>query len=214
MTPHTNILRKLVRDGWATFESSSPDATEFTLSALGPVIQKTLIAPRPNARAALATDLEMQLHTDHPRARWIGWHCVSQSSEGGVSLLKDARLALWTLPASTRAALAEVTMGSHQVFPRDLERWPVVRNDLGVKDWIFFTPWFRREGADEHLNAFVAALDQVETERVVLEPGQVLLIDNSRMLHGRTAIGGDKDRLLIRHWVGHPKDNFDREGGR
>jgi alpha-ketoglutarate-dependent taurine dioxygenase len=214
MTPHTNILRKLVRDGWATFESSSPDATEFTLSALGPVIQKTLIAPRPNARAALATDLEMQLHTDHPRARWIGWHCVSQSSEGGVSLLKDARLALWTLPASTRAALAEVTMGCHQVFPRDLERWPVVRNDLGVKDWIFFTPWFRREGADEHLDAFVAALDQVETETVVLEPGQVLLIDNSRMLHGRTAIGGDKDRLLIRHWIGHPKDNFDREGGR
>jgi hypothetical protein len=34
------------------------------------------------------------------------------------------------------------------------------------------------------------------------------------MLHGRTAIGGDKDRLLIRHWIGHPKDNFDREGGR
>ena len=43
-----------------------------------------------------------------------------------------------------------------------------------------------------------------------LYPGESLLIDNGRMLHGRSALGGDKDRLLIRRWIASPFDTFGR----
>jgi alpha-ketoglutarate-dependent taurine dioxygenase len=214
MSPEHDLTKQLTEKGWITFESSSPEATAFTISALGPVIQKTDVQPRLNARAALATDLEMELHSDYPRACWIAWHCVRQSSAGGMSLLKDARRALLTLPPETRLALETITMGSHQVFPNDPVRFPVVRQEWGIKHWISYTPWFRREGANEALDAFVVALQEVETETVLLKPGQVLLIDNTRLLHGRTGIEGDKDRLLIRHWIGHPQDHFDHASDR
>ena len=61
MSPEHDLTKQLTEKGWITFESSSPEATAFTVSALGPVIQKTHVQPRLNARAALATDLEMEL---------------------------------------------------------------------------------------------------------------------------------------------------------
>lgn len=213
MLPTSEELRDLNTNGWTILRSSSPSATKIAVWALGPIIQTTKVAPRPNPKGALATDLEMQLHTDHPRAFLIAWHCVRQSSEGGLSLLKDAGKALEMLSPETRSELRETTMGTHQVFPDDAARYPVLRNDCEVANWIYYTPWMRRDGANEALDAFAAALEQVETTAVRLEPGQVLLINNTRMLHGRSAIGGDKDRLLIRHWIGHVKDTFDRNSG-
>jgi len=36
----------------------------------------------------------------------------------------------------------------------------------------------------------------------------------TRSLHGRSALGGDKDRLLIRRWIASPFDTFGRTRGR
>lgn len=213
MLPSTEDLKAFNQNGWTILNSPSLTATKIATWAFGPIIQTTKVAPRPDAKAALATDLEMEFHTDHPRALMIAWHCVRQSSEGGESLLKDGRKALSMLDEATRARLREVTMGSHQVFKGDLERCPILRDDLGFRDWIYYTPWFRREGAEPALDAFAAALDMTETIRIRLQPGQVLFINNTRMLHGRSAIGGDKDRLLVRHWIAHPDDTFDRDSG-
>lgn len=209
--PFSNYMQ--VRDeGWTIFESPSPEATRIAASHFaGKIGLTTQVTPRPNAKGALATDLEMELHTDHPRVHWIVWHCVRQSSAGGHSLFKDARAALERLDRATIRALRETTMGSHQVFPGDQERYPVLRSQGDTRNWVYYTPWMRREGASEALDAFAAALAEVPTAQVRLEPGQVLVLNNARMLHGRTAIGGDRDRLLIRHWVGDGRDNFGAE---
>lgn len=213
MLPSQDELKALNQNGWAILNSSSLEMTKIGVWAIGPIIQTTKVTPRPEAKAALATDREMDFHTDHPRAFLIAWHCVRQSSAGGYSLLKDGHKALAKLDPATQERLREATMGAHQVFKGDLERWPVVRDDLGCRNWIYYTPWLRRDGADAALDAFATALEEVETVRIRLEPGQVLLINNTRMLHGRSAIEGNKDRLLVRHWVGHPDDTFDRDSG-
>lgn len=36
--------------------------------------------------------------------------------------------------------------------------------------------------------------------RFKLKPGQILLFDNSKILHGRTAFTPDDTRLLYRYW--------------
>ena len=209
--PH--VIRELSRNGWTMLKTDSPELTKHAVWALGPIIQTTKVAPRIDAKAALSTDREMEFHTDHPRALWIAWHCVNQSSEGGFSLLKDGWEALAMLDAATRDRLREVTIASHQVFAGDLERWPVMRDDLGIRGWLYYTPWLRGQIADPALDAFAEALEKVKTVKVHLKPGEALLINNARMLHGRSAIGGDKNRLLIRHWIAHPQDTFDRDSG-
>ena len=95
----------ILTKGWTIVRPQVREALLAELAHLGPVIQTTDITPRANAKAALATDKEMQLHTDHPRARWISWECVRQSSEGGYSLLKDTKPALDSLTEAERAEI-------------------------------------------------------------------------------------------------------------
>lgn len=200
--------------GWTGPRPQVRESLLTQLAALGPIIQTTEIAPRVNAKAALATDKEMALHTDHPRARWISWECVRQSSEGGYSLLKDTKPALDSLTESERDELRALAIRTHVVFPDDTGAYPVLRKDGDGADWIYFTPWMTDGQSSPAFRKFLQALEATPTLSVRLYPGESLLIDNGRMLHGRSALGGDKDRLLIRRWIASPFDTFGRASSR
>jgi alpha-ketoglutarate-dependent taurine dioxygenase len=200
--------------GWTILQPQAREALLVELAQLGPVIQTTEITPRANAKAALATDKEMQLHTDHPRARWISWECVRQSSEGGYSLLKDTKPALDALTTAEREELRALSIRTHVVFSDDTGAYPVLRNDRDGSDWVYFTPWMTDGQRSLAFQKFIQALEATPTLSVRLYPGESLLIDNGRMLHGRSALGGDKDRLLIRRWIASPFDTFGRASDR
>jgi alpha-ketoglutarate-dependent taurine dioxygenase len=200
--------------GWTILRPQAREDLLAELAQLGPVIQTTEITPRANAKAALATDKEMQLHTDHPRARWISWECVRQSSEGGYSLLKDTKPALDVLTDAERDELRALSIRTHVVFFDDIDACPVLRNDGDGADWVYFTPWMTDGQRSPAFRKFIQALEATPTLSVRLYPGESLLIDNGRMLHGRSALGGDKDRLLIRRWIASPFDTFGRERDR
>lgn len=199
---------------WTILRPQTREGLLAELAQLGPVIQTTEITPRANAKAALATDQEMQLHTDHPRARWISWECVRQSSEGGYSLLKDTKPALDSLKESERQDLRALSIRTHVVFPDDTGAYPVLRKDGIGADWVYFTPWMTDGQSSPAFRKFLQALEASPTLSVRLYPGESLLIDNGRMLHGRSALGGDKDRLLIRRWIASPFDTFGRASSR
>ena len=212
MSPTLQSL--LAQKGWTVLRPQAQSALLSDLAQLGPVIQTTEVAPRVNAKAALATDQEMALHTDHPRARWISWECVRQSSEGGYSLLKDTTPALNSLSDSERDELRALTIRTHVVFPDDTGAYPVLRQDGDGADWVYFTPWMTDGQSSPAFRKFIRALEATPTLTLRLYPGESLLIDNGRMLHGRSALGGDKDRLLIRRWIASPFDTFGRTRGR
>jgi alpha-ketoglutarate-dependent taurine dioxygenase len=200
--------------GWTILRPQQRESLLSDLAQLGPVIQTTEIMPRANAKAALATDQEMQLHTDHPRARWISWECVRQSSEGGYSLLKDTKPTLDSLTVSERDELRSLAIRTHVVFPDDTGYYPILRADGDGADWIYFTPWMTDGQSSPAFRKFTQALEATPTLTLRLYPGESLLIDNGRMLHGRSALGGDKDRLLIRRWIASPFDTFGRASSR
>lgn len=200
--------------GWTILRPQVTEPLLANLAQLGPVFQTTEITPRANAKAALATDREMSLHTDHPRARWISWECVRQSSEGGYSLLKDTKPALNSLTESERDELRTLSIRTHVVFPDDTGSYPVLRQDGDGADWVYFTPWMTDGQSSPAFRKFIEALEATPTLTLRLYPGESLLIDNGRMLHGRSALGGDKDRLLIRRWIASPFDTFGRTCGR
>ena len=204
----------IATNGWTIVRPQAREALLAELAQLGPVIQTTEITPRANAKAALATDQEMQLHTDHPRARWVSWECVRQSSEGGYSLLKDTKPALDSLTGSERDELRSLAIRTHVVFPDDTGAYPVLRKDGNGADWVYFTPWMTDGQSSPAFRKFLQALEASPTLSVRLYPGESLLVDNGRMLHGRSALGGNKDRLLIRRWIASPFDTFGRASSR
>ena len=207
-------IESLATKGWTILRPQVNESLLVSLAQLGPVIQTTEVTPRANAKAALATDKEMQLHTDHPRARWINWECIRQSSEGGYSLLKDTKPALDSLTAPERDELRVLSIRTHVVFPDDTGAYPVLRNDGDGADWVYFTPWMTDGQSSPAFRKFIEALEATPTLTLRLFPGESLLIDNGRMLHGRSALGGDKDRLLIRRWIASPFDTFGRASSR
>ncbi len=204
----------ILAKGWTILRPQAREALLAELAQLGPVIQTTEITPRANSKAALATEKEMQLHTDHPRARWISWECIRQSSEGGYSLLKDTKPALDVLTDAERDELRVLSIRTHVVFPDDTGTYPVLRSDEDGANWVYFTPWMTDGQSSPAFQKFIQALDVTPTFSVRLYPGESLLIDNGRMLHGRSALGGDKNRLLIRRWIASPFDTFGRASDR
>jgi alpha-ketoglutarate-dependent taurine dioxygenase len=206
----SSLHSQLSIKGWTILRPQDSSSLLDQLTQLGPIIQSTEITPKANARAALATDREMALHTDHPRARWISWECIRQSSEGGCSLLKDTKPALDSLTADERRELQTLSIRTHVVFPDDAGAYPILRADGDGTDWVYFTPWMTDGQSCPAFRNFSRALEATPTLSVRLHPGESLLVDNGRMLHGRSALGGDKDRLLIRRWIASSFDTLGR----
>jgi hypothetical protein len=196
-----HIRRRLTVHGWAVFDSESDRDTKLTLDQLGETAHRVRLPHEPDPRVLKVEDETMRLHSAHPRVRWVAWHCVRPEPTGRSVLLKSAFEPFMDLPAGTQEALRQTTMGFSRNFDGDPERCPVAREAFGHKDWVFFAPWFWREGADEHLDAFVAKLQAMPVEKVRLLEGQVLLVDNARMLHGFEPSPRSRESLLIRRWI-------------
>ena len=194
----------LKQKGWAVIPADNSNV----ISELGPVIYTAEIKPQKNARAKYSTTHEMELHTDHPRARWISWECIRQSSQGGYSLLKDSYEALKTFSIDEKGELENTLVNTHKVFLDDSSKYPLLRKDIDGSDWLCFTPWMIGEINSPIFQKLKSALDSLPIISVKLNPGEILIVNNARMLHGRTAISGDQNRLLIRSWIGSPFDNF------
>jgi alpha-ketoglutarate-dependent taurine dioxygenase len=164
-------------------------------------------------------------HTDGPHRpdtapEWFSLLCVRQAQSGGGLILVLASQIIERLDAATAATLQEPFLfdqreeGTSPVWRPILEQdddgeWRVnyLREyiELGHRhpDGIALTV-VQRDALDRFdavIAQLVEAPDRIE---IKLEPGQYALIDNRRLLHGRTAFGDDPkdlDRLMIRTWI-------------
>jgi len=139
-------------------------------------------------------------------------HCLASSADGGQSIMVDgfaaaavlrterpeafAQLATWPVPwryadgsvdLATEAPVIELGSGGTMVAIRFNER---SRGPLRLDPDV----------VDDHLLAlrrFASILDRPELQvRTTLAPGDLLLFDNRRMLHGRTAYSSTGGRHL------------------
>lgn len=155
------------------------------------------------------TDLELRPHTDGTYAIDAPglqlFHCLEFEGEGGESTLVDgfeiaSELAHHDPEAHATLAQVEVTGryvgdGAHLMATR-----PVLRYEHGRLVQVTFNNYDRAPFRlpDDEMRAFYRALKAFEalanSERLLwtypLRPGQVLLFDNWRVLHGRKAYDG------------------------
>lgn len=157
------------------------------------------------------TDAGIDLHTDQPfldhPPRYQLLQCIRAADEGGESFLCDALAAARYLASIDADAFARLTTfpvifhRKQKSFERIVES-PIVTGDdpLGfIVRYSYFTlapfkyPFAQMEAWYRAYDRFAKIVrDKRHQYRFSLQPGDFVLYDNHRMLHGRTAFSGPR----------------------
>lgn len=199
------VPSQLLDQGWVHLPGVGEEGAQAVIAALDARVLSTTDVVVREGRALVTSDRALDYHTDHHRADVIIWHCRVQTDDGGHSILADALAAYRSLPAETRVALDTIELFEHSIFPGDKNTHPIVEHTAsGPRFYCSF--WFdpERPSSDAQRDAFSAfevAIRRHPVAKLRLAPDDLLVIDNRRILHGRTAITGSRDRHLVRHWL-------------
>lgn len=209
----TDALRAaLAADGHAVAPAPTPaDAGEpwalvERLVGLRPaMVERQAIRPLPGGRSFAASAAFTPFHTDSQD--YLGappglqvMICRRAAASGGATRLIDGWALLERIerddPALFDALLA--VPRRHRFYFGDVTR-PTVTSD-GRLAWTH-APGPPDDPVGRALDAFLARAPVIE---LAVQSGEMLLVDNHRMLHGRTAFTGERDFLRLLAWLPAP----------
>ena len=205
-----DVLETVRTTGWCRLGPMSDQEYRELVARLGRPWCETAVELRPDVRSYLCHAEAVPFHTDHPDADLMSWRCEVQDATDGTQQLVDGHAALRACGEGVRDALTHVHAEVRVRGDSPPSRIPIVRPSP-AGDRLFFAPWLKPVEADAHS---IAALDllRAEIERrttthiqeVRLDEGEVLVIDNGRLLHGRGPIDTTSRRRLRRFWITLP----------
>lgn len=203
----TTILLALRKAGVCKLPAMTDTEYRVLVAALGRPWAETVVALRPDVRTYLCQADAVPFHTDHPDADLMSWRCERPDANDGAQLLLDGWAVLDACGASVRESLRHAHLQVRERGGSPPSRVPVLRTtDLG--DRLLFAPWLRptdtdprSTGAFDALCREVVAASSTQHLSVTLAEGEVLIIDNGRMLHGRGPLPPGSERLLRRFWI-------------
>lgn len=200
----SDVLERITRQGYALVRGASATMGKQVADALGHVIHREHVRARDGARSLVCSRRALSPHTDHHAARHILWQCRRPARVGGVSVLVDGLAVVDALPAGTRHKLTSLQLAEHNLFDGDLDRHPMLWVDRKGQRRLYYSFWLARS-ADESdkrlIRIFERAVSMAPKVRFRLRAGDLLVVDNGRMLHGRDSIGSTCQRHLIREWI-------------
>ncbi len=198
-----DIRAKLHEHGWFLMPSAGARKFFALAASLGEVIDQTDVVVKPESRSLLTSCKSLDFHTDHSKADYIAWLCMKPAKEGGESILADARKAFSLLDSDQQKILETVMLKEHRVFKNDPLQFPLISNING-KPKFYYSFWLADKNMPEHqrhaFSAFRRAVAGIPYHELKLRHNDVLIINNSFVLHGRRAIK-DPSRRLRRLWI-------------
>ena len=201
MTEHVAVIRAgLKRDGLAVCSIGSESLREV-LSGLGEIVEQTQVRQIKGATTYLCGHGAVPLHTDHPEARIVAWWCESQADRDGASVLADGNVLL-SLMGEQAEALRQVEQHVPPQLPRQVLRTAPVWSG----ERLYYAPWYpvlqATDAGRRALRTFKGLLAMgAGHKRIRLQPGDLLVVDNARWLHGRDELEKRNGRLLRRFWL-------------
>ena len=188
------------REGLATCAVEDGVLRDF-LARFGDVIEETQVRQHEGVDTYLAGQGPVPLHTDHPEAEVVAWHCEAQDRQDGASVLADGYAVIRAMGAAA-ADLGKVELH----VPPQLPRQTRDRTKAWDGSRLYYAPWYPVVRADgdgrQALKMFSSLLAMgCGHRRIRLKAGEVLIVDNGRWLHGRDRLPASSDRLLRRYWL-------------
>ena len=198
-----DIHAELRERGWFHMPSAGAKQFHALAASFGEVVHKTDVRVKPESRGLVTSAQELDFHTDHSKVDYVAWLCVNPANEGGETILADARKALSLLSSNDQKILETITLEEHCMFRDDLRQAPLLSNING-KPKFYYSHWLVDENMSDQqryvFNAFRRAVATIPFDEFKLHHDDILVVDNSRILHGRRAIK-DPSRELKRLWI-------------
>jgi hypothetical protein len=199
-----DVLAELELQGWSRF-SSGEIGPQQVIDQLGFTIMENDVSLDKDSRSLLRSNKSLPPHTDHHLAHYILWHCIRQDSEGGHSIIVDGLQIFQGMSENDKTLLNSIELMEHCVFKDDLQNHPMIwENKNGLR--IYYSFWMADENlSKEQKDAFERFNNRVREITPIkfrLDADECLIIDNGQILHGRTSLSTDSDRLLKRYWIG------------
>jgi hypothetical protein len=198
------IEARLADVGFAVLRFDDATAAAALAHRLGPVLNVAEVRVS-DPRFYVTSARSVPPHTDDPGARLILWYCRQDSGgDAGANQLVDTRSVIRALPANVVDQLAEIELNCPELgkpgLPGMTRTYPLYQPE---RRHIFYAPWLCMEPRSHALLAFEAeVLQPAHRRRVLLRPGDALLVDNWRMLHMRDELPEASPRWLSRYWIG------------
>lgn len=203
----TDIISSLRRTGWCRLGPMSDADYRMVVQWLGKPWCETAVTLRADVRSYLCKPEPVPFHTDHPEADWMAWRCEVQDDVDGTQQLLDGLEALRACGPRVREALTRIHVEVRVRQDMPPAKVPIVRM-APDGDRLFFASWIRPlENDSFSLEAFAALKGEIDRRSesdvfdIRLTEGEVLVIDNGRLLHGRKAIAPTSKRRLRRFWI-------------
>jgi hypothetical protein len=197
------MINELNEKGFIHLTNISDTELENILNELGEVIHTTDVIVKPESRGMVTTSLGLDFHTDHHKAKYILWYCHKQTDLGGDSIFIDADKIFSQLTEEEQNELTHIKLFEHKIFPGDKDNNPFVEIDEKGKRIFYYSFWLVKD-EDKQNPAFLkfqTFIKETEPTKINLKEKDILIVDNHRIFHGRTAIEGSKDRFLKRYWL-------------
>lgn len=181
------IRSRVDADGFAVMPVGGPLVASAVADMLGKVRESRSISFIEGSQRFIHGNGPVPFHNEDPDISLLAWYCASPADRGGETLLLDGKVLAQSLPQSLRRSL-ETTHCPH--------RNPLGRPVISTNgDW-YYIPWSIPTNADQAaLIALRESIDSITPFTILLKAGDLLIIDNRRMLHGRTAFFGETRSL-------------------
>lgn len=148
----------------------------------------------------------LSYHTDSPIIDMLAWYCVAQDAIDGTSALIDTGDVMQHFDPGELAVMSRIRV---RAMLRDAENREIVREfPLFADGKVYYAPWLLSPDLGEQERAvasrfagYVAEKDATAPIRIRLKPGEMLFVDNHRILHGRSSIPPDSRRHLVRLYI-------------
>lgn len=203
-TKNINYTARQLKDfGFVHLTDQTEEQLNDLLSSLGKVIFTTDVVIKPESKGMVTSSRGLDFHTDHHKAKYIVWYCHKQTDMGGDSILIDAENIYQALSEKVRQQLKTIELFEHKIFPDDKESYPLVSEDENGNRKFYYSFWLvkNEDKNNPTMLEFQKAIKETKPIRMNLKKGDILVVDNHRVFHGRTPIEGSKDRFLKRYWL-------------
>lgn len=167
-----------------------------------------------NAKYYINSNLAQPIHTDEGHTthypRYAVLYCSKQAQFGGDSIVVQLNPLYKQLKKHFGSAIEQLfqkdSITVHNVYGQERKSVLIKLDDghIGISYSPVLQKMWCSDQVFQQFDFITTYVHKPENQtRLKLREGQMLLLDNCRMLHGRTAFPKNDGRLLYRYWFGN-----------